>query len=248
MTDTSTTKKRKSGIPTLREWEKINLERFALSRVKALTNLNEGAFQDRLDALEKDIQQQKRKETVFIKKGYESVLLFLKNPKLIPIMKKEMALRSKTRHAGGDILFHDFSEPTLSRHCQLQATAIFTRNDSSCEDCSYSYHYLRVRSNYAETMGRASWAVEQALNLYGRIKERTTVKEEQKIPVQDAPEQQTFPNYWENFNRPSEREVDELLNNKCDDNVDDERDMEEPKKVSTSKLKQMEFDFQNQRQ
>ena len=74
-----------------------------------------------------------------------------------------------------------------------------------------------------------------------KTSETKTEKEEQKIPVQDAPEQQTFPNYWENFNRPSEREVDELLNNKCDDNVDDERDMEEPKKVSTSKLKQMEF-------
>ena len=163
-------------------------------------------------------------------------------------MKKEMVLRSKIRYSGGDILYHDFSDPTLSRHCQLQATAIFTRNDSSCADCSYSYHYLRVRSTYAETMGRASWAAEQALNLYARIKEQTTVKEEPKTPVRETSEQKTFPNYWGNFKRPSEKEVDELLHNRCDDNVDDERDRDEPQKVSASRPKQMEFDFQNQRQ
>lgn len=249
MTDALTTKKRKSGIPTLREWEKVNLERFALLRVKALSNLNEGAFQDRLNGLEAEIQQKKRKETVFIKKGYETVLLFLKNPKLIPVMKKEMLGRSKARHLGADMLYYEFKDPTLSRHCQLQATAIFTRNDTSCEDCSYSYHYFHVRNNYAETMGRACQAVEQALDLYRNIKERGLQKEQPILNHEDT-RQQTFPNYWAKFERPSEEKVNELLANRCDDYVNDDNDVSssEPQKITKQKYIQTEFDFQNQRQ
>ncbi len=250
MTDTLTTKKRKSGIPTLREWEKLNLERFALSRVKALTNLNDSAFQDKLNSLETEIQQKKRKETVYIKKGYETVLLFLKNPKLIAVAKKEMLMRSAARHHGENMLYHEFEDPTLSRHCQLQATAIFTRNDTSCENCSYSYHYLQVRNNYAETIGRACQAAEQALLLYKRIKEQKMQQQkEQNNVAQNDIRQQEFPNYWENFKRPSEEKVNELLANRCDDYVDsdDEYEVEGAQKISTKKYIQTEFDFQNQR-
>ena len=249
MTDTLEVKKRRSGIPTLREWEKVNLERFALARVKALSNLNEGTLQDRLNALEMDIQQKKRKETVFINKGYETVLLFLKNPKLIPVMKKEMLGRSKARHLGEDMLYYEFQNPILSRHCQLQATAIFTRNDTSCENCSYSYHYLQVRNNYAETMGRACQAVEQALDLYRTVKERGIPKEQQMLG-HGYSRQQTFPNYWAKFERPSEEKVNELLANHCDDYVNNDNDdtYSEPQKVTKQKYIQTEFNFQNQRQ
>ena len=35
-------------------------------------------------------------------------------------------------------------------------------------------------------------------------------------------EQQTFPNYWQDFKRPSEAQVDELLANRCDGYTDDD--------------------------
>ena len=246
---TSDTKKRKSGVPTLREWEKVNLERFALSKLKALSNFDKSVFQDKLDGLETEIKRKKRKETVYIRKGYESVTFFLKNPKLIPVAKKEMAMRSAARYHGEDMLYYEFKDPTLSRHCRLQATAIFTRNDTSCEDCSYSYHYLQVRNNYAETMGRACMAAEQALLLYKRLKEQEIQQpKEQKNVIQNDFLQQMFPNYWEEFNRPSEEKVNELLANRCDDYVDDDSDNTslEPQKITKQKYVQTEFDFQNQ--
>ena len=158
-----------------------------------------------------------------------------------------MALRAQARHRKENMAYHDFKDPDLCNHCRFQATAIYTRDDSSCRDCSYSYHYLQVRSNYAETMGRACVAVEKALSLYQRImnpqlqndSEPVSRKEPPKIPVK---------NHWKNYTRPSEDTLDELLNNQCDDNVSDEREVEEPQKVATSRFKQMEFNFLKERE
>ena len=248
-------KKRKSGIPTLREWENLNFERFALLRLRALSSSlsNSTEFQGKINEVEEKITHKRRKETIFIKKGYESVLFFLRNPKLFPVMKKEMIARSAARHRGEDMLHYEFKDFLLAQHCQLQAAAIFSRDDTSCRNYAYSYHYRHVRNNYAETMGRACYAAEQAFLLYKRIKEtellgsRTYHDTVREVP---SVEQQRFSNYWAKFERPSEEKVNELLANRCDDYLNDDNDVSssEPQKITKQKYIQTEFDFQNQRQ
>ena len=87
--------------------------------------------------------------------------------------------------------------------------------------------------------------------LYKRIKEtellgsRTCPAAERDIP---SVEQQTFPNYWQDFKRPSEARVDELLANRCDGYTDDDDTVDVPQKKVTSNHVQMEFDFQKERE
>lgn len=255
--ETTAPKKRKSAIPTLCEWENLNLEQYALSLIKAKipSEVDSSELQEKLNKLENEIKQRKRKQTSFIQKGRQSVVFFFNNKRLIPIMKKEMLLRAQARHRKENMVYHDFYNPDLSNHCRSQATAIYTRDDSSCRDCSYSYHYLQVRNNYAETMGRACGVVDRTLSLYYKIMNpqlaNDSLSEPVSFPVSRAePPSVPVKNHWKNYSRPSENNIDELLNNRCDDNVDvdDEREKEEPQKISTSQLKQMEFDFQKQRQ
>ena len=241
--------KRKSPVPTLREWQKLNFEHMALVSLK---NQNRHPdviekLQKRIDALDEKRKQGRRTMGVYITYGAQSVSFFIQNPQYIPTMKNEIWNRQAIRRAALErgekgILDQDLDNPVLSAHCQRYANLIFTKGNSSDGDNTWDYSYFHIRNNYIETMGRAARAAEYALGLERIFEEErrqafidiqkpkepqtTEAKLVSRSAFREAPIPQVIDHWSEP--RPSEEQVNEDLYNHCDDNVPGMEDKPEP--------------------
>ena len=265
--------KRRNGLDTRRIWERLNFELAALSIVqKSNQPATQNFLTQRINELNEEIRKQRKKAGVFIQNGRESVLFFLNNPAYIDRMKAEMAARYQARRDGRNIREDELSDPVLADHCREHALRIFERNGQPGGG-EWSENYKHIRHNYAETMGRACLAAEAALYLVQHAVATVTPAKTTPVPAQPtqpqpAPVQPKVKKAepispsglipkanWETFSRPSEEELNQLLGNRCDDNVPDDRAAEEssttstfsPKKVAKKKYYQPLFPFMNTR-
>ena len=267
-------KKKKSPIPALREWQMINFNHMAL---KTLRDKNRhpdviAKLQEKVDALDEQRRPHRRAINPFIIYGCQSVLFFLKNPRYISIMKQEILSRQAARKIAKakkeDILDQDLNNPVLSAHCQEQSNLIYSKGNSSEGDNTWNYHYLHVRNSYIEAMGRAARAAEYALQLEKSFEDQRSASITQALSSSQSPKKQPtpepkpidpevpFPPIKDDWHapRPSEEEVNELLNNRCDDNVPDMDDsaipscsqttpVVTPVKIATKKTVYVQTDF-----
>jgi len=236
-------KKKKSPLPSLREWQRINFEYMALTTLRDKNRHPDviGKLQEKIDALDEQRKPQRRTTTPFITYGMQSVVFFLEHPQYIPIMKNEILVRGLARQAakarGENILNDDLENSVLAAHCQERSNLIFSKGNSPVGDNTWNHHYLHVRNNFIETMGRAARAAEYALGLESTLEEqrrrffveisnpvpppKPAAPQPQgpkpPIPTSEAPTPKPV-NHWDEP-RPSEEKVNEILNNHCDDNV-----------------------------
>ena len=271
----SAKKKKKSPIPSLREWQNINFEHMALTTLKNRNRHPDviAKLQEKVDALDEQRRPQRRANNPFIIHGCQSVLFFLKNPQYIPLMKQEILARQVARKAakekGDDILDQDLDNSVLADHCQEHSNLIFSKGNTSEGDNTWSVHYLHVRNSFIEAMGRAARAAEYALRLEKSFEDqrsasitdalRFSSEGSKKKPVPPTPPvnpdipSPAAENHW-NEPRPSEEQVNELLNNHCDDNVPGMEDISvpanpsapttiEPIKISSKKTVYVQTDF-----
>ncbi|MBR6412203.1 MAG: hypothetical protein IKS41_03465 [Alphaproteobacteria bacterium] len=230
---------------TRQDWERLNLELAALQAVqkKVTPEINTTKIAPRIALITHEIQEkaktrkQKADVGIYIQLGQKTVQFFLDNPQYIPLMKHEMARRYQARLNGEDMRFDTLNNSVLNAHAEENAGTIYKGGI-----CEWNDNYRRVRNDYIETMGRACQAAEMAL----RRSQPDPVPTQTQVLVQPRPQAQpqpapttrpphptfnpaNFPNYWKTFQRSNEEEVNQLLGNRCDDNVPDMPEAELPK-------------------
>ena len=248
--------RRKNGMQARREWESLNFKREALHAIKTPTLLpiQQEKLENLIQGVESEIKAKKKKPGIYVRLGCESVLFFLQHPIYISKMKDEMEMRRQMRFRGQDVRNEELNNAVLRAHCYDQSARIFERNNESGAG-DWSWNFCLIRHNYTETMGRACQAADYAQSTLQALKVITPPKLQKQTPpppssVRDEdyiPVSNEMPNYWSSFQRPSEEEVNDLLNNRCDDNVVGDTDVIEPlstpKKIIQHTYRQAVFDF-----
>jgi len=168
-------KKRKSGVPAIWKFEEAVFDLTALRAVFAGKTIPLD-IQQKMDRLAEEVKQgvnkrkyKKQREANNISCGRTSVMFFLKNPRLIPVMAREQNRRKQREAAGEDLTYLELDDEALYMHCKDRATFIYTQDETTCKDYSYSAKYRRIRSNYVYTMGRASRSAQMALREVARV-------------------------------------------------------------------------------
>lgn len=171
--------KRKSAVPSVREWEELNF-RYAAFYMKLACCKDPAlreSLKDRLIPLQQRVMTSPRKRGDYILIGYESVLFFLQHPQYIAPMKREIMVRRAERRDGGATVGKELNTPELANHCRDKALHIFTHgSDDYGNNYQSDRRYLHIYNSYAEIMGRACWAAEEANRWAERFQENARVQ------------------------------------------------------------------------
>ena len=186
------TKKRRSGVPAIWKYEEAVFDLTAL-RAAFSGKVIPPAVQQKMDQLAEKVRIESEKRKYKKKRaanniscGKTSVMFFLKNPSLIPVMAREQNRRKQLEKVGEDLTYLELDDEKLCRHCWDRATYIYTQDESCGKNFNGVPDYRRIRSNYIYTMGRASRSAEMALRELARAENEKTQSKIQEPVVQVA--------------------------------------------------------------
>lgn len=181
-------KKRRSGVPAIWKYEEAVFDLTAL-RAAFAGKVIPPTVQQKIDQLTEKVRVESEKRKYKKKRaanniscGKTSVMFFLKNPSLIPVMAREQNRRKQLEKVGEDLTYLELDNEMLCRHCWDRATFIYTQDESCGKNFNGSPDYRRIRSNYIYTMGRASRSAEMALQELARSEqERAQSKTQEPV-------------------------------------------------------------------